>query len=71
MPKVQQLTELYEQIYELEDVRGTFEHLPFNQIFQAEKVTNDNTKLANLKLAQELGVDEKILKEKATLIIGE
>lgn len=71
MPKVQQLTELYEQIYELEDVRGTFEHLPFNQIFQAEKVTNDNTKLTNLKLAQELGVDEKILKEKATLIIGE
>lgn len=71
MPKVQQLTDLYEQLYELEDLKGSFEHLSFNQVFEAEKVLNQKTELEALKLAQELGVDAEIIKQKATLIVSE
>ena len=71
MPKVQQLTDMYEVLFEQEDLRGSFNHLPFNEVFQADKIANKEKELNNLKTAKELGVDEKILKEKATLIISE
>lgn len=70
MPKVQQHSDLLEIIFEKEEVRGSFKHLPFNAIFEAEKITNTKTELENLKLAVDLGLDEKVKQEKLKQIYG-
>lgn len=55
MPKVQQHSDLLEIILQKEDIRGSFKHLPFNAVFEAEKVTNKKVELEALKIASELG----------------
>jgi phage portal protein BeeE len=57
MPKVVQLTDLYEIKLNKEDLRGSFKHLPFNQIFEAEKIKNREIEMKALKIAKELGMD--------------
>jgi len=61
MPKVQQHSDLYEVLYDKEDIRGSFKHLPFNAIFEAEKKLNRKTELESLKLAFDMGYDVKDL----------
>ena len=70
MPKAQQHSDLYEIILEKEDIRGTFKHLPFNAVFESEKIANTTIELNNLKVAQELGVDPKIITNKLKEIYG-
>jgi hypothetical protein len=55
MPKVQQHSDLLEIILQKEDIRGSFKHLPFNAVFEAEKVANKKIELEALKIASELG----------------
>lgn len=70
MPKVQQHSDLYEIMFEKEDIRGSFKHLPFNAVFEAEKINNNKLDLENLKIAKELGLDDKIVKAKLKEIYG-
>lgn len=70
MPKAQQHSDLYEIILEKEDIRGTFKHLPFNAVFESEKIANTTIELSNLKVAQELGLDPKIITNKLKEIYG-
>lgn len=55
MPKVQQHSDLLEIILDKQDIRGSFKHLPFNAVFEAEKVANRKLELEALKIANELG----------------
>ena len=57
MPKVVQHSDLYENVLGLEDIRGSFKHLPFNSIFEAEKIANKKIEIETLKIASELGMD--------------
>ena len=70
MPKAQQHSDLYEIILEKEDIRGTFKHLPFNAVFESEKIANTTIELNNLKVAQELGLDATIITNKLKEIYG-
>jgi hypothetical protein len=63
-PKVQQMTDTYEIIFDEQDLRGNFNHLPCYAIQQVEKINNRKTELESLKLAQELGADEKMITDK-------
>jgi len=38
--------------------------LPFNSVFEVDKINNRKVELESLKIAQELGVDESIVKSK-------
>jgi len=64
MPKVQQMTDTYEVILNEQDLRGSFKHLPFNSVFEVDKINNRKIELESLKLAQELGADEKMITAK-------
>jgi hypothetical protein len=64
MPKVQQMTDTYEVILLEEDLRGSFKHLPFNSVFEVDKITNRKTELESLKIAIELGLDAKVVETK-------
>jgi len=64
MPKVQQMTDTYEVILGEEDLRGSFKHLPFNAVFEVDKINNRKVELESLKIAQELGADETMIKNK-------
>ena len=64
MPKVQQMTDTYEVVLQEQDLRGSFKHLPFNSVFEVDKTNNRKVELESLKIAQELGVDESIIKTK-------
>lgn len=68
MPKVQQMTDTYENILDEQDLRGSFKHLPFNAVFEVEKINNRKTELESLKLAQELGLDPTIVTNKLNQI---
>jgi len=70
MPKAQQNSDLYEIIFEKEDIRGSFKHLPFNAVFEQEKINNNTIELNNLKIAVELGLDENIKQSKLKEIYG-
>jgi len=63
-PKVQQMTDTYEIILDEQDLRGNFNHLPCYAIQQVEKINNRKTELESLKLAKELGADEKMITDK-------
>lgn len=63
-PKVQQMTDTYEVILEEQDLRGNFNHLPCYAIQQVEKINNRKTELESLKMAKDLGLDEKLVKTK-------
>jgi hypothetical protein len=69
-PSCQQLTDVLEGILEQEDLRVSFKHLPFNAVFEAEKITNQSLELGNLKVAQELGLPENVVQDKLKNIYG-
>ena len=69
MPKAEQDANVFQKIFGFNDLRASFKHMPFNEVFNAEKQSNDKMQLESLKLAQELGVDANVIKEKATTII--
>lgn len=56
-PKVLLLTDWLESRYQIDEVKGTFSHLPFNAVFEAEKASNNKLKMETLKMANEMGVD--------------
>jgi hypothetical protein len=58
------MTDTYEVILDEQDLRGSFKHLPFNSVFEVDKINNRKTELESLKLAQELGVEESIIQTK-------
>jgi hypothetical protein len=64
MPKVQQMTDTFELILNEQDLRGHFKHLPFNSVFEVDKINNRKIELESLKIAQELGADSKIIADK-------
>jgi hypothetical protein len=64
MPKVQQFTDTIELILNEQDLRGHFKHLPFNSVFEVDKINNRKIELESLKIAQELGADSKIITDK-------
>jgi len=70
MPKVVQHTDLYEVLFEKEDLRGSFKHLPFNAVFEADKINNKKVEIETLKIAVELGLDEKLKQSKLKEIYG-
>ena len=69
-PACQQLTDTLELIFGAEDLRTSFKHLPFNAVFEAEKITNQGTELTNLKMASELGLPENVKQDKLKAIYG-
>jgi len=64
LPKVQQMTDTYEVILSEQDLRGSLKHLPFNSVFEVDKINNRKVELESLKLAKELGVDDSIIQTK-------
>jgi phage portal protein BeeE len=70
MPKVQQHSDLYEILFDKEEVRGSFKHLPFNAVFESEKIVNTKTALEALQIAVELGLDESVKINKLKEIYG-
>jgi hypothetical protein len=69
-PSCQQLTDVLETITLQEDLRISFKHLPFNAVFEAEKITNQGNELNNLKIATELGLPENVKQNKLKTIYG-
>ena len=70
MPKVQQHSDLYEIIFDKQEIRGSFKHLPFNAVFEAEKINNNKIELENLKIAAELGLDATLVTNKLKELYG-
>jgi hypothetical protein len=58
------MTDTYEVILKEQDLRGNFKHLPFNSVFEVDKINNRKIELESLKIAVELGVDAKIVETK-------
>ena len=69
-PKVQQFTDGLEVILGEEDLRGNFNHLPCYALQQVDKINNQKTELESLKIAQELGMDSNMIKDKLKEIYG-
>ena len=57
VPMLNKLTDLIEVVFDLEDLRPSFSHCPFNAVFEKEKQEQTKLKLENLKLAFDMGVD--------------
>lgn len=70
MPKAVDHSDLYEVIYDKESIKPSFKHLPFNAVFEAERVANTKVEIETLKIASELGLDPKIVTEKLKQIYG-
>lgn len=69
-PISRQMCDLFEMLFDKQDLRGSWEDMPFNQVFQSEKVANDKIKLENLKIAQELGLNENEVQNQLNAIYG-
>ena len=69
-PACQQLTDVLEGILGQEDLRMSFKHLPFNAVFEAEKIINQTNELNNLKIASELGLPENVKTDRLKMIYG-
>lgn len=63
-PIGQKITDLFEVLEDLQDLRITFEHLPFNKVFDIESQKSLSLKLDNIAKAKELGLNESIVKQK-------
>jgi len=70
MPKVQQHSDLYELLFDKQEIRGSFKHLPFNAVFESEKINNTKIELENLKIAAELGLDATLVTNKLKELYG-
>jgi hypothetical protein len=71
MPIGQKLTDVLEDIFDLEDLRKDFTHLSFNKIFEQERENVRATQLANLAAAAALGLDDATITAQMKLIYGE
>jgi hypothetical protein len=69
-PIARQMTDLIETLFDKEDLRASWEDMPFNQVFKTEKVANQKIELESLKIAQELGLDAKLITNKLNEIYG-
>ena len=69
-PIARQMTDKFEELFEKEDLRASWEDMPFNQVFKADKVANQKIELESLKIAQELGLDAKLITNKLNEIYG-
>jgi len=69
-PIARQMTDLMETLFEKKDLRANWEDMPFNAVFKAEKVANQKIELESLKIAKELGIDEKLIQKKLEEIYG-
>lgn len=67
-PIIQKLTDVIEQEHNFEDVRGEWTHLSFMNVFEKEKSDKKQIDLTNLKIAKELGLDDKIIKNELNKI---
>lgn len=54
-PKGQMLTDWFESQYDLQDIRMSWSHLMFNQVFEKERAEKVKIQIENIKLAQEMG----------------
>jgi len=63
-PIGQKITDLFEVLEDLQDLRITFEHLPFNKVFEIEAQKSLSLKLDNIAKAKKLGLNETIVKQK-------
>lgn len=70
MPKSQQHSDLYELLFDKQEIRGSFKHLPFNAVFESEKINNTKIELENLKIAAELGLDATLVINKLKELYG-
>ena len=57
MPHVTQIVDLFGELRGMDNLQPSYEHLPFNQVFKAEKDASNLVALQGLKIAQELGLD--------------
>src|SRR6476620_449455 len=71
VPLLQKLTDTLEIVFDKEDLRPSFNHVPFMKVFEVKNQEQKATKLANLKLAQELGLDEATVQAQLKLIYTE
>jgi len=69
-PKAEQLANFYEVVYDKDTIKASFQHLPFNAVFEKEKTESIKLKLESLKIAQELGLDAKAITNELNLIYG-
>lgn len=69
-PLGQKLTDVLENLFNLEDLRKEFTHLSFNQIFEKEKELVRKTQIESLKLSAELGFDSTLVQQKLKEIWG-
>lgn len=65
-----QLTELYERIFDVTDLKPSYAHLSFNSVMEVDKINNQKIELESLKMAQELGMEESEVKNKLKEIYG-
>jgi hypothetical protein len=63
-PLGQKLTDVFENIFNLQDLRKEFTHLSFNKIFEQERANVKQTQINNLKVSAELGLDQSIVQQK-------
>lgn len=70
-PLGQKLTDIFENIFNLEDLRKEFTHLSFNQIFEQEKANVQAIQLGNLTIASALGLDDATIQTQIQKIYGE
>lgn len=55
-PKAKALNEVFEELFDVTGLETSWQHLSFNQVFEAEKVNVTKTKLESLKMAVDLGM---------------
>lgn len=70
-PLGQKLTDVLENLFDLEDLRKEFTNLSFNQIFEQEKETVRGLQIANLTAAAALGLDDATITAQMKQIYGD
>ncbi len=63
-PLGQKLTDILENIFDLEDLRKEFSHLSFNKIFEQEREDLRTSQLTNLTASVALGMNQAMIKQK-------
>jgi hypothetical protein len=70
-PKGQMLTDWFESQFDLQDIRISWEHLMFNQVFEKERAERVGLQLDNIQKAKDLGgIDEKEANEMVKAILN-
>jgi hypothetical protein len=70
-PKGQMLTDWFESQFDLQDIRISWKHLMFNQVFEKERAERVGLQLDNIQKAKDLGgIDEKEANEMVKAILN-